>query len=206
MNILPHSQRNIYWSKTLIKKTVVIKFFTNTVICKSNNIHNNQKHSFTSFRFIFSDLLQIWLTLGHKMALSGSLILTVPQWFLLPSGLQPKQSVVDPVFVTITSLFCFLHQLFYFLNFKKKSYQPWNSLSFIRGCSDGILHITEGSKYKSKCRKNGNYNKSFDCQGEEQITVELQDPFCNWAVVKMRETMFAFAKIQSNLCYLLHIH
>ena len=49
--------------------------------------------------------------------------------------------------------------------------------------------------------KNNNYNKSFGCQGEKWITVKLQDPFCNWAVVKMREAMFAFAKTQSHLCY-----
>ena len=66
--------------------------------------------------------------------------------------------------------------------------------------SDGIQPISEGSKYKSNCRKNGNYNRTFGCQGEEWVTVELQDPFCDWAVVKMREIVFAFgfafAKIQ----------
>ena len=69
--------------------------------------------------------------------------------------------------------------------------------------SDGIQPISEGSKYKSNCRKNGNYNKSF---GEEWITVELQDPFSDWAVVKMRESVFAFAKIQSHLRSLLQLH
>ena len=37
------------------------------------------------------------------------------------------------------------------------SEQPWNSLSFVWGFSDGIQHINEGSKYKSSCHKNGNY-------------------------------------------------
>ena len=59
-------------------------------------------------------------------------------------------------------------------------------------CSSGIQHISEGSK--SNCCKNSNYNKSFGCQGEEWITVELQDPFCNWAIVKMREAVFALCQ------------
>ena len=71
---------------------------------------------------------------------------------------------------------------------------------------DGIQPISEGSKYKSNCRKNGNYNKSFGCHGEEWITVELQAPFCDRAVVKMRETVFAFAKIQSHLRSLPQLH
>ena len=53
------------------------------------------------------------------------------------------------------------------------SEQPWKSLSFAQGCSDAvreIQHISEGSKYKKICHRNGNYNKSFDCQGEEWIT------------------------------------
>ena len=54
--------------------------------------------------------------------------------------------------------------------------------------------------------KNGNYNKSFGCHGEEWITVELQAPFCDRAVVKMRETVFAFAKIQSHLRSLPQLH
>ena len=37
-------------------------------------------------------------------------------------------------------------------------------------------------------------------------TVELQAPFCNRAVVKMRETVFAFAKIQSHFRSLLQLH
>ena len=37
--------------------------------------------------------------------------------------------------------------------------QPWNSFSFVRGCSEGKLHISEGSKYKSNCCKTGNYNQ-----------------------------------------------
>ena len=40
----------------------------------------------------------------------------------------------------------------------------WNSLSFVRGCSDGIQHINEGNKYKSNCCKNDNYNQLFHCQ------------------------------------------
>ena len=45
------------------------------------------------------------------------------------------------------------------------SEQPWYSLSFVQGCSDGIQHISERSKFKSNCCKNGNYNKLFGCQG-----------------------------------------
>ena len=41
--------------------------------------------------------------------------------------------------------------------------------------------------------------KSFGCQGDKWITVELQDPFM-WGAV------FAFAKIQSHLRYLLQLH
>ena len=51
-------------------------------------------------------------------------------------------------------------------------------LQFHSSCADGKQHIREGSKYKSNC-KNSNYNTSFGCQGEERITVELQDPFCD---------------------------
>ena len=40
---------------------------------------------------------------------------------------------------------------------------------------------------------------SFGCQGKQWITVELQDPFCDQAIVKMRKAMFTFAKIQSHL-------
>ena len=43
---------------------------------------------------------------------------------------------------------------------------------------------------------------SFGCQGKQWITVELQDPLCDQAIVKMKEAMFAFGKIQSHLCYL----
>ena len=35
------------------------------------------------------------------------------------------------------------------------------SVSFKVVLIDGMQHISEGSKYKSNCCKNGNYNKSF---------------------------------------------
>ena len=47
--------------------------------------------------------------------------------------------------------------------------------------------------------------KSFGCQGDEWITVELQDPFCDWAVVKIMEAVFAFAKIHWVAIYTTYI-
>ena len=41
--------------------------------------------------------------------------------------------------------------------------------SFVWGCFKGIQHISEGSKYKSNCCKNGNYNKPYGCLGEEEM-------------------------------------
>ena len=32
---------------------------------------------------------------------------------------------------------------------------------------ENFQHISEGSKYKNNCRKNGNYNKLFGCHGAE---------------------------------------
>ena len=119
------------------------------------------------------------------MALPGFWILTVPQWFLLPSGSQiincNYPSCDNYFFILLPSLTCFFIGMAIEVWFLLE--QPWNSLSFIWGCSNGIQHISEGSKYESNCRKNCNYDKSFGCQGEEWITVELQYPFCNWAVV-----------------------
>ena len=63
-------------------------------------------------------------------------------------------------------------------------------------------------KYKSNCHKSGKFNKSFGCQGKEQISrsVKLQDSFQDWAVVKNRGSVFTFAKIQLHLCYLIQLH
>ena len=143
------------------------------------------------------------------MALPGLWILIVPQWFLLPSGSQiincNYPSCNNYFFILLPSLTCF------FIGMAIEQWflleQPWNSLSFIWGRSNGIQHISEGSKYKSNCRKNCNYDQLFGCQGEEWITVELQYPFCNWAVVKMGGGgEGAFDKLQSHLCYLLQLY
>ena len=136
--------------------------------------------------------LQTGPTLGRKMAPPRSQILTVPQWFLLPSGSQ-----------IINCIYHFCNNYFFIL-LPSPTFFYWNSLSFIWGCSNGIQHISKESK--SNCRKNSNYSNSFGYQGKEQITVELQDPFCNWAAAKMMEAMFTFAKIQSHLHHLLQLH
>ena len=80
-------------------------------------------------------------------------------------------------------------------------------LTHFSGCDEGAAD-TESWSFKIFIvkKQNGNYNKSFSCQGKEQITAELQDPFWNWAVVKMREALYTFAKIQSHLHYLWQLH
>ena len=92
------------------------------------------------------------------MAPPGSQILTVPRWFLPPSG---SQIINCNYHFCNNSLFCFLHQLL--------SEQPWNSLSFVQVFSNGIQQISAGSKYKSNYHKNGKYNKSFGCQDHRGI-------------------------------------
>ena len=62
---------------------------------------------------------------------------------------QVAKSVIIIISVTNATLFCFLHWLLIWLE------QPVNSLSFV--CSNGIQHISEGSKYKCNCRRNSNY-------------------------------------------------
>ena len=127
-------------------------------------IINRKKRIYGTYKISPQFLLWIWLTLTSKMAHPDLRFLQFYSDFCFHQPITVSGSQIINckivVFATITSLFCFLHQLCFL------SEQPWNSLSFIWGCSDGMQHISEGSKYKSNCRKNSNYNKSFGCQGE----------------------------------------
>ena len=79
-----------------------------------------------------------------------------PPTFFFTVDLADPRSQNGPAQISESdSLFCFIHRLFIYL-----SEQPWNSHSFIQGCSDGIQNISEGSKYKSNRCKNGNYNNT----------------------------------------------
>ena len=107
------------------------------------------------------------------------------------------------VTVTITSLFCFLHQLCFY------PHQNSQGTASVLFKVVQMEYSTLWRKYKSNSHKSGKLNKSFGCQGKEQISgsVELQDPFRDWAVVKKkRQSVFTVAKIQLRLCCLIQLH
>ena len=127
--------------------------------------------------------------------------LTVSWWFLLPSGRQ----IISHIYrFCDNSLFCLHHQLLFYPNSHGTA-----SVLFEVFLMEYSTSVKEASTkvIVSKMVTISVYdNKSFGCQDEEWITVELQNPFCVRAVVKMREAVFAFAKIQLHLCYLQQLH
>ena len=82
--------------------------------------------------------------LGCKMAQLQSQILTIPQWFLLPSG---SQIVVITIFMRITSLFYFLHQHNSKTEFCSR-FVPKEYSTPVKETSTKVIH----------CHKNCNYN------------------------------------------------
>ena len=102
----------------------------------------------SSFTVDLADIVAVW---------PGSQIVTIPQWLLLWSGSQ----IIDCNYHFCDNCFIILLPSPASKKKKKMLEQPWNNFSFVKGCSEGKLHITiisEGSKYKSNSCKTGNYN------------------------------------------------